>query len=637
MKSTIVISTAFLSLSRWTSRNPPAPFFDLPCSGIRCKSPLDIVVTELHAYGRAPSTLLRCLLYPGIIAQSFQKTFTGEPFKLPEWNRILQPLDPVIAKDPYAHSFPTSWEDFKDQDIDMIGGSFLVVAGGFMAILGPSAGGTVGLSVLAFYAMRSSWDGIEPISVLMIGAGEYTVGFVPTKEGAASDKSAGVIAITLMDLRRLGKVQRLLLCDRSGRHFPAIRETLKRKIADVYRDMDVTVETYPADDVQEDEAAYLAAMAHMQPGDMVTVFTPDNTHYPIALAAIQHGGWGYDRKPHRPRCHSVWRVVGREDEAAYLAAMARMQPGDMVTVFTPKNTRYPIALAAIQHGLHVLVAKPAVKTLQHHHHLVQAAEAEIQGSTSLPPGPPLLLSTSPPLPLFPLSLSPPSTLHHFFPPPPSLLPLSPPTDFHAWAVQGQSRPVVVVASAARGKATQVLQDVRGGAAGSVDVEDSITLMVQWQNKGGSCGTAVYTASWIAPPSDCHTQQHFHYMGHQGEVRVDQAHRGFTMSTDAAGFATLNPLCMKYTPDATGRFAGQLGYGYRSIADFVTAAQCINAKKFTVADVESNEMIATIRSPACLLTTVILEAGRKSLDMNGVPVSIEYDEEGRPITLRPASS
>lgn len=30
---------------------------------------------------------------------------------------------------------------------------------------------------------------------------------------------------------------------------------------------------------------------------------------------------------------------------------------------------------------------------------------------------------------------------------------------------------------------------------------------------------------------------------QGELRVDQAHRGYTTSTDAAGFATLNPLYM----------------------------------------------------------------------------------------------
>ncbi|CAI5948541.1 unnamed protein product [Closterium sp. NIES-64] len=338
----------------------------------------------------------------------------------------------------------------------------------------------------------------QPIGVLMIGAGEYTVGFVPTKEGAASDKSVGVIAITLMDLRRLGKVQRLLLCDRSGRHFPAIRETLQRKIADVYRDMDVTLETYPPDDVQEDEAAYLAAMARMHPGDMVTIFTPDNTHYPIALAAIQH-------------------------------------------------------------GLHVLVAKPAVKTLQHHHHLVQAAEEKgvlvaVEFHKRFDP-----IYTDArdrirglgPFAFFASTMTQPKKQLHTFAgwagrsSDISFYLNSHHIDFHAWAVQGQSRPVVVVASAARGKATQVLHEARGdAAAGAVDVEDAITLMVQWENKGGSCGTAVYTASWIAPPSDCHTQQYFHYMGHQGEVRVDQAHRGFTMSTDAAGFATLNPLYMK---------------------------------------------------------------------------------------------
>jgi hypothetical protein len=58
---------------------------------------------------------------------------------------------------------------------------------------------------------------------------------------------------------------------------------------------------------------------------------------------------------------------------------------------------------------------------------------------------------------------------------------------------------------------------------------------------------MYTASWIAPKADCHTQQYFHYMGQKGEIRADQAHRGYTMSTDEAGFAQLNPLYMKYTP------------------------------------------------------------------------------------------
>ena len=41
-----------------------------------------------------------------------------------------------------------------------------------------------------------------------------------------------------------------------------------------------------------------------------------------------------------------------------------------------------------------------------------------------------------------------------------------------------------------------------------------------------------------------------------------------MATDAAGFKSVNPLFMKYTPDAQGKFAGQNAYGYRSIALFI---------------------------------------------------------------------
>ena len=35
---------------------------------------------------------------------------------------------------------------------------------------------------------------------------------------------------------------------------------------------------------------------------------------------------------------------------------------------------------------------------------------------------------------------------------------------------------------------------------------------------------VYTSSWVAPKSDVHSQQRFHYLGSKGELTVDQAHR-----------------------------------------------------------------------------------------------------------------
>jgi D-galacturonate reductase len=107
----------------------------------------------------------------------------------------------------------------------------------------------------------------------------------------------------------------------------------------------------------------------------------------------------------------------------------------------------------------------------------------------------------------------------------------------------------------------------------IDCEDTITLTVQWENidtvegeedvRVTGYGTAVYTSSWIAPRSDVHSQQRFFYMGENGEVNVDQAHRGYSMSTDSLGYRSVNPLFMKFTP-TNGKFSGQSGYGYRCV-------------------------------------------------------------------------
>lgn len=106
------------------------------------------------------------------------------------------------------------------------------------------------------------------INVLMVGAGEYNVGFVPSsKIGAAPDKKAGVTAIVLFDMRRRGKVGRILLCDAVGTRMPAARATMQQKIGDEYVGMDLTLECFPADDVEWDAEAYKRAMDTMSPGE----------------------------------------------------------------------------------------------------------------------------------------------------------------------------------------------------------------------------------------------------------------------------------------------------------------------------------------------------------------------------------
>ena len=415
--------------------------------------------------------------------------------------------------------------------------------------------------------------GKRVVNALMVGAGEYTTGSVFTAAGAAPDKPAGVVAITFTDLKRRGRINDMYLADAVGTRMPAVRDTMRTKIAEKYKGMESVnaIKTFPNDDVAFDAEAYKLAIAQCSPGDVVTIFTPDDTHFDIAKACMEA-------------------------------------------------------------KLHVLVAKPAVKTLDKHLELIQVAKENnvlccVEYHKRFDP-----LYTDArdrgdslgPFSFFNATMTQPKAQldtfknwagkssdisyylnsHHM--------------DVHAWSVRGESRPERVVAFAANGAAEDRLKP-----SDNRTIEDTITLVVEWRNKNGTTGIANYTASWIAPRADCHTQQYFHYMGHHGEIRADQGHRGYTMSTDANGFAQLNPLYMKYTPSPDGRFAGQQGYGYRSIEEFVNACAEVNAGTATVEDISNRDVLATIDATARV--TAMLEAGRVSLDNAGRGVVIQYPE------------
>jgi D-galacturonate reductase len=153
-----------------------------------------------------------------------------------------------------------------------------------------------------------------------------------------SDKRFGVVALVLMDLRRRGVVGRLALCGRQGTKMPALRAHLQ-SIASAYRGLDATMATYPPDHVALDDDACAAPQA------------------PARSLCVPYGCGG----------GGGWRV------AADRAAIDACAPGDAVTIFTPDDTHFGIALYAMERGLHVLVTKPAVKTLAHHRALLQAA------------------------------------------------------------------------------------------------------------------------------------------------------------------------------------------------------------------------------------------------------------------------
>ena len=423
--------------------------------------------------------------------------------------------------------------------------------------------------------MNDMRDPRSPLNVVVIGTGEYVTGFLHGNEASRSDKGAGVIALVLFDLRRRGRVGRIILAGRDGRRFPASRTHLQARIADRYAGLDTTLETVPADDSM--------------------------------------------------------------DPRAYAQALDRVAPGAVAIIATPDDMHSPIAQAALDRGLHTLVVKPLVKTLAEHDRLLATARARglllaaeyhkrfdpiyadardrIQGLGDMS----LLLSymSQPKLQLETFrdwagtqsDIGYYLNAHHI--------------DFHAWSLRGRARPVRARATAATGVASEVLR---------TKTEDAIALTVEWESFGsGRRGVAVYTASWVAPRADVHSQQRFFYMGAEGEVTVDQAHRGYSVATDALGFMSENPLFMKYAP-TDGRFAGQAGYGYRSIEAFIEAAEAVSCGAARPEDFDAS--LATAATGRTV--TAILEAGRRSLDAGGLAFNLRYADAAAldPVSIDP---
>lgn len=404
---------------------------------------------------------------------------------------------------------------------------------------------------------------MSAVNILMIGTGEYTTGFVHGA-AASSDKGAGVVALTMFDLRRRGVVDSLHMAGTRGTRFPGIRAHLKNCIGDVYRDTATDFQSYPADDIDGDPEAYRAAIQQLSPGDVVTIFTPDDTHFSIAMEAVSRGCHVLIAKPIVKTLREHLELLAAAREHNVLVAMEVHKRWDPIYRDARDRVRNLGDFSFFQS--YMSQPKSQLDTFR-----------SWAGKSS--------------------DISYYLNAHHI--------------DFHVWCVGNRARPTSVFASASTGVATKQ----------QINTEDTITLTVSWENDSGNRGTAIYTSSWIAPRSDVHSQQRFFYMGHQGEVQVDQAHRGFTVATDEAGFASANPLFMKYEPDADGNFTGQNGYGYRSIEDFVLAA---NAIRSGATPQEYDSKLATINDTVSV--TAILEAGRRSLDEGGRVVRIEYNND-----------
>lgn len=196
-----------------------------------------------------------------------------------------------------------------------------------------------------------------------------------------------------------------------------------------------------------------------------------------------------------------------KDPDSYKAAIDGLKRGDAITIFTPDTTHFPIALYAVERGIHVMITKPAVKTLEHHTQLIEAAKKNkvfvyIEHHKRYDPAYADARYKAQKLGDF-------NYFYSYMSQPKFQL-----ETFKAWAgidsdisyylnshhvdicdsmvTQLGFVPVKVSASAAKGIATDLGCDPA--------TEDTITVMVTWQKKDdpSKIATGVYTASWTAP-------------------------------------------------------------------------------------------------------------------------------------------
>ncbi|EAU35183.1 hypothetical protein ATEG_04736 [Aspergillus terreus NIH2624] len=407
---------------------------------------------------------------------------------------------------------------------------------------------------------------MAPPSVLMVGTGEYTTGYVGGG-ASGSDKKVGVVGLTLFDLRRRGKVGDLSMVGVSGRKFPGIRAHLQKNISEVYNNLDTSFTSYPADD-QTDPDAYKTAIDALPAGSAITIFTPDPTHFPIALYAIQRGIHVMITKP----------ATQRLADHLTLIAEARKHG---VFVFVEHHKRFDPAYSD---------ARAKARTL-----------GDFNYFYSYMSQPKSQLETFKAWAGRDSDISYYLNSHHI--------------DINESMVPDYV-PVKVTASASKGTAVDL---------GCVpETEDTITLLVEWRKKDNPAkvATGVYTASWTAPQkAGVHSNQYFHYMGSKGEVRVNQAKRGYDVTEDEQGLIWVNPFYMRYAPDDEGNFGGQTGYGYVSFEKFIDAVTALNEGRVTLDQLDARPL-PTLKNTVA--TTAILHAGRISLDENR---SVEIVSDG----------
>lgn len=149
------------------------------------------------------------------------------------------------------------------------------------------------------------------------------------------------------------------------------------------------------------------------------------------------------------------------------------------------------------------------------------------------------------------------------------------------------------------------------ASKGINTYDSVHAQVLWGEPGDTTHrfVSMLSISWIDPnATSALSDQKMKIICGDGRLELDQKDRGIEVVTDRDGIQHLNPYFADYLPDSSGALEFQ-GYGYKSIASFLTDVLELAAGRTTRAQLEP--LRPTLRQS--LPSVAIVEAINHSLE------------------------
>jgi D-galacturonate reductase len=258
-------------------------------------------------------------------------------------------------------------------------------------------------------------------------------------------------------------------------------EYLQKKISEVYNGLNVSFESYPSDNMEDDPTATETAINALSPGDAVLVLTRGATHYALAMYAVRRG------------LHVLIRLPAVETTKEHRELIDEAKKHN-VFVYVEYHRRYDPANMYIRDR-----ARTELGDFNYFYSYM-ALKRPLVGKD--------------------LDISYYLNSHHI--------------DVNDWMVPDYE-PLRVTATASKGFATE-LEDDSWTAS-------NITLAVDWghpQDKKKRA-TGIYTARWAAAHAapGGHPNEYYDYMGSNGELRIE-GNRGYGVANTDGSISWVDP-------------------------------------------------------------------------------------------------